>query len=53
MSLTPVNIDLRGGSKGGARGAQAAPYFWTKLSPEGVKNMFLKTAPPPLISGSG
>ena len=43
--------DLREGP-GGPR--QAAPYFWTKLRPEGVKNMFLKTAPPPpLISGSG
>ena len=35
--------DLREGP-GGPR--QAAPYFWTKLRPEGVKNMFLKTAPP-------
>ena len=41
--------DLREGP-GGPR--QAAPYFWTKLRPEGVKNMFLKTAPPlPLSQG--
>ena len=28
------------------------PYFWTKLRPEGPKNIFLKTVPTLLISGS-
>ena len=35
-----------GGSRGGARGAQAPPYFWTKLRPEDLKKIFVETAPP-------
>ena len=36
-----------GGSRRGAQGARAPPYFWTKLRPEGPKKMFLETTPPP------
>ena len=40
LRLWTKDIDLRGGSKAGTRGAQAPPYFWTKLRPEGLKNIF-------------
>ena len=37
----------------GPGGALASPYFQTKMRPEGPKKIFLRPAPPPLISGSG
>ena len=40
--------------RGGGAGEAGSPrYFWTKLRPEGPKKFFFKTAPTPLISGSG
>ena len=39
--------------RGGAGEAGSPRYFWTKLRPEGPKKFFFKTAPTPLISGSG
>ena len=38
-----------GGSRGGAGGTWASPYFWTKLRPEGPKKVFWETAPPPYL----
>ena len=29
------------------------PWFWTKIRPEGLKKIFFKAGPPPLIPGSG
>ena len=37
------------GSRGGARGTWASPYFWTKLRPEGPKKFFWETGPPPYL----
>ena len=40
-----------GGSRRGARGTWASPYFWTKLRPEGPKKFFLGDRPPSLSVG--
>ena len=42
-----------GGSRVGAWGATPPPppYFWTKLRPEELKNIFLETGPSPLSKG--
>ena len=39
------------GSRGGARGTWASPYFWTKLRPEVPKKFFLGDRPPSLSEG--
>ena len=39
--------------RGGAGEVGSPRYFWTKLRPAGPKKFFFKTAPTPLISGSG
>ena len=51
LQLWTKDIDLKGGSRGGARGARA-PYFWTNGGPRGRKTFFFNRHPP-LISGSG
>ena len=44
-----VGISM-GGSRGGARGAQAPPpYFWTKLRPEVPKKILGRPPPPPCL----
>ena len=41
-----------GGSRVGAWGGHPTPpYFWTKLRPEGLKNIFLETGSSPLSKG--
>ena len=40
-----------GGSRRGARGTWASPYFWIKLRPEGPKKFFLGDRPPSLSEG--
>ena len=50
------SIDLRGGSRGGARGPGAPSYFWTKLRPEGSPSPYLRVwmtpcPPSPLSEG--
>ena len=52
--LYSIIMVISSGSRGGARGAvPPLPYFCTKLRRKGPKKIFLRPAPPLLISESG